>query len=148
MMMTRPKKGASAGSVRDGRMFPVGTNAKRSHHHRRAQAAALWSTRPWVAKISAISFAQIKQASENIADSDARTARRIERIEKSVNDIYLKVNRPGGSWHTADDDEVSERKFRNRVKRSSPTCLHGLSVRTAGNSSTANQMAFEYTNSR
>jgi hypothetical protein len=39
---------------------------------------------------------QIKQASENIADGDARMNKRLDGIEKSINELYLKHGRPGG----------------------------------------------------
>jgi hypothetical protein len=52
---------------------------------------------------------EIREASQNIADADARTDRRLDGIEKSINELYLKTSRPAG--YSGDcDGEVSERK--------------------------------------
>jgi HK97 family phage major capsid protein len=52
---------------------------------------------------------EIKTASENIAQADAKASQRIDAIEKSINALYVKVNRPG-SIQTTSDDEALERK--------------------------------------
>jgi hypothetical protein len=43
---------------------------------------------------------QIKQASANIADGDARTNQRIDGIEQSVNELFRTTHRPGAAWET------------------------------------------------
>jgi hypothetical protein len=50
---------------------------------------------------------QIKQASANVTVADARNAKRLDLIEESVNELYLRQNRPGGA---VDDDATFERK--------------------------------------
>ena len=52
---------------------------------------------------------EIRQASENISAGDARMNQRLDGIERSVNELYLKANHPGATWETK-DDEVAERK--------------------------------------
>ena len=39
---------------------------------------------------------EIRQASENLAQGDAATAKRFEQVEKSLNELYLAAHRPGG----------------------------------------------------
>ena len=51
---------------------------------------------------------EIRQASANIAEAGGRTAKRFEAIEKSVDELYLKANRPGGLG--ASDNADYERK--------------------------------------
>jgi HK97 family phage major capsid protein len=53
---------------------------------------------------------QVKQASVNLDANDTRTNKRIAELERSINELYLKHNRPGSSWHTADAGELDERK--------------------------------------
>jgi HK97 family phage major capsid protein len=48
---------------------------------------------------------EIKAASETIAESDAQNARRLETIEKNINELYLKTQRPG--WGGGHDDDVA-----------------------------------------
>ena len=50
---------------------------------------------------------QIKQASENIADGDARVNQRIDGIETSITSFLGKAYRPAGM--ETQDDDVSER---------------------------------------
>lgn len=52
---------------------------------------------------------QIKDASRNIEQGDAKFANRLDAIEKSVNDLYLKTQRPGG-FSGDSDDVITERK--------------------------------------
>ncbi len=52
---------------------------------------------------------EIKQASENIEMGDARTAERIEGLEKHINELYKKTSRPGG-FDGYREDELYERK--------------------------------------
>jgi len=52
--------------------------------------------------------AEIKAASANIANGDSWINKRVDQIEKSLNEIYRKVNRPGAE--RTDDEEVAERK--------------------------------------
>ena len=53
--------------------------------------------------------AEIRQASENITGGDARMNQRLDGIERSANELYLKQGRPGTAWETKDDD-IAERK--------------------------------------
>ena len=53
--------------------------------------------------------AEIRQASENITAGDAPMNQRLDGIERSVNELFLKQGRPGASWESK-DDEVAERK--------------------------------------
>lgn len=48
--------------------------------------------------------AEIKKASANISDSDARVNGRIDQIKKSGNELFKKVSRPAFSAERDDDD--------------------------------------------
>ena len=52
---------------------------------------------------------QVKQASANLDANDTRINKLIGQLEKSINELYLKHQRPNSSWNTT-DDEVTERK--------------------------------------
>ena len=47
---------------------------------------------------------ELRQASENITQGDARVNRRIDELAQSVNELYLKHGRPGGGWESKDDN--------------------------------------------
>jgi HK97 family phage major capsid protein len=51
---------------------------------------------------------QIKQASADISDGDAKTNQRIDELAQSVNELYLKANRPGPGWESKDDNAFDE----------------------------------------
>ena len=50
---------------------------------------------------------EIKQATSRIELGDQRTHRRMSTIEESINDLYRKAGRPGGSML---DSDILERK--------------------------------------
>jgi HK97 family phage major capsid protein len=52
---------------------------------------------------------QVKQASVNLDANDTRINKRIGQLEKSINELYIKQQRPGSSWNTT-DDELTDRK--------------------------------------
>jgi len=53
--------------------------------------------------------AEVRRAAADMSDGDARTNARIDAIEKSLNALMVKVQRPGALM-TASDDEALERK--------------------------------------
>ncbi len=59
--------------------------------------------------------AEIKEASRNLEEGDARTDKRLAAIETSVNELFKKTSRPGG--FADDHDEVSERKSATEMCR-------------------------------
>ena len=78
---------------------------------------------------------QIREASTNLADGDARTNKRIDELAASINGLYLKHGRPGRE--IADDDTVSERKsvlvksLLSAAKVGASTSTHSRAVRTS-----------------
>ena len=52
---------------------------------------------------------EIRQASENLTQGDAATVKRFEKVEASINELYLKAHRPGAAWESKEDD-IAERK--------------------------------------
>ena len=52
---------------------------------------------------------QIREASANITDGDARVNKRIDRLETNINELFRSAHRPGSGWETKDAD-IAERK--------------------------------------
>src|SRR5262245_17036307 len=79
---------------------------------------------------------EVRAASENMAAADETTRQRIDAIEKSLNVLLLKANRPGAEM-TASDGELFDRNARPssaspsatspcRKTRALPTMCHHL----------------------
>lgn len=52
--------------------------------------------------------AQIRATSQNIEQGDNKFGRRLDQIEKSINELFLKTGRPGGFGGSRDDDERAD----------------------------------------
>ena len=63
---------------------------------------------------------QIKRASANIADGDARMNQRIDELAQSVNELYLKANRPGAGWESKDDNTFEKKMRSDFVRTAAP----------------------------
>src|SRR5262249_55334086 len=75
--------------------------------------------------------AEIRKASENIAQGDARMNQRLEGIEQSVNELYKTTQRPGAAWETKDESNFERKEAiglcRNRRALTVPKIDGGVS---------------------
>src|SRR5215471_7755650 len=75
--------------------------------------------------------AEIRKASENITQGDARMNARLEGIEQSVNELYRNAHRPGAAWETKDESNFERKEAiglcRNRRALTVPKIDGGVS---------------------
>ena len=116
----RKSAGASFFATSEGLLFRLhkakgGTSSPRGKRGQLGVCVMSYEDRGLVSLVE-----QIKQASANIADGDARMNQRIDGIETSVNELLKRANRPGASWRRRTTTPSSARRRLVFVRTGAP----------------------------
>jgi hypothetical protein len=93
---------------------------------------------------------EIRQTSGAIERGDSAVKKRVDKLEKSINELYLKTSRPGAQF-VADDDDALARKSATEMCRNMsrslpatrrlPSADHGLDLKNSSNSAAGSGLA-------